>query len=497
MDPNLFLDLFEIFSLAVISIFGFQAARAWMQYLKTRESQAINVTILCLSICIYALPTYIMLKYPNLRWMQVQSVHIYPLAGILGTWAYIRSINNYLGLPQSNLGKTKKIMLWTSLLPLYSIVHTLVYNEGFLFTWAAAGEEKLKIGIHYLDRIGALNKPNLVTALLLVLVIPMQLFVSYRFITYIIKNKPGEKTLIAGIIATFLLLVNETNVILKLHAWAIPTLFLSFSIESVRLSTALREKYNRRLADLENELTRISQVAELGFVAGSICHDLKNPLGIASGSSMRIKKMIDKKDIQVEKLSQIQESLSSSLDRIGKIADDYMAMMRNEVDDNYKNYKVTDLLEKAIELSKPKLDQYGLVKVETKVEPSLQVECLENQIVLALVNLISNACDAIKNIKDKWIKVVGENLDPYHLQIKVEDCGLGIPEDAVDKIFKSQFTTKKKGEGTGLGLDIVKRFVESHSGEIYVDKTTQHTCFVIQLPISQNRLNILEKKPVN
>ncbi|MFK7826328.1 MAG: sensor histidine kinase [Oligoflexales bacterium] len=338
-------------------------------------------------------------------------------------------------------------------------------------------------GIYYLELVGAVNKPNITTAIFFSIAVPLQLYASYKLIQYIIKNEPQEKALILWVVLTFVLLLNEFNIILKVHAWAMPMLFLTYTVESIRLSASLQAKYQRKLSDLEHDLTRISQVAEIAFTAGAICHDIRNPLGIAAGNSTRIKKMIKHDAVDLEKLGKIQEGLGSSLDRIAKIIDEYMALMRNELIDNYDRHQLKELFNRAVELSMPKITKYGNIKIEVEVPDILYVECLENQIVLSIVNLISNSCDAIQSDKNRWIQLKGSFIDKNKIKIMIVDSGLGISEAAVDRIFESQFTTKKKGEGTGLGLDIVKRFIEKHSGQIYVDKFAQNTTFVITLPI--------------
>ena len=68
-------------------------------------------------------------------------------------------------------------------------------------------------------------------------------------------------------------------------------------------------------------------------------------------------------------------------------------------------------------------------------------------------------------------------------RVVIKDSGHGIPEDIRDKIFTPFFTTKKAGEGSGLGLDIVKKIVDKHHGRIEVDSTVgKGTAFAVYLP---------------
>jgi signal transduction histidine kinase len=102
-------------------------------------------------------------------------------------------------------------------------------------------------------------------------------------------------------------------------------------------------------------------------------------------------------------------------------------------------------------------------------------------------------------INQVWMNLIDNALDaaPYHGHVEVTskqqgtcvivcvvDDGPGIPADVLEKIFDPFFTTKQVGEGTGLGLDIVRRIVNSHSGEIDVESRPGRTEFRIKLPLS-------------
>jgi len=67
--------------------------------------------------------------------------------------------------------------------------------------------------------------------------------------------------------------------------------------------------------------------------------------------------------------------------------------------------------------------------------------------------------------------------------ISMTDSGEGIAEDIKDKIFQPFFTTKQAGEGSGLGLDIVKRIIEKHDGNITVESQPGKTTFTVYIPI--------------
>ena len=99
------------------------------------------------------------------------------------------------------------------------------------------------------------------------------------------------------------------------------------------------------------------------------------------------------------------------------------------------------------------------------------------------------------NIIDNAIYALGKNgrltietlCDSKSVTVKIIDNGTGIPREIMSRIFDPFFTTKKVGDGTGIGLDLAKRIVKRHSGEITVNSVPGRTEFRISLPIMQQR----------
>ncbi len=97
-------------------------------------------------------------------------------------------------------------------------------------------------------------------------------------------------------------------------------------------------------------------------------------------------------------------------------------------------------------------------------------------------NLLHNALHAM-NFEGKLEITVGQQNDC--IEVSLKDTGGGIPEEIQDKVFTPFFTTKKEGEGTGLGLDIVKKIVDKHQGTItFKSELNVGTTFYVQLPIT-------------
>jgi len=121
--------------------------------------------------------------------------------------------------------------------------------------------------------------------------------------------------------------------------------------------------------------------------------------------------------------------------------------------------------------------------VEVDVEPGLpRVEGYGGELNQVWLNLIDNALDAVPEggrVSVSAVRSAGG------VVVQVVDDGPGIPDGIRERIFDPFFTTKPVGEGTGLGLDIVRRLVNRHSGSIEVDSKPGRTAFRVTLPASQ------------
>lgn len=101
-------------------------------------------------------------------------------------------------------------------------------------------------------------------------------------------------------------------------------------------------------------------------------------------------------------------------------------------------------------------------------------------------NIIDNAVYALPNSGEL---VIETSSDGRNVCIKIIDNGPGIPPEIISRIFDPFFTTKKVGEGTGIGLDLVKRIINHHNGEIKVNSKPGRTEFLIAIPLSGNKKN--------
>ena len=108
------------------------------------------------------------------------------------------------------------------------------------------------------------------------------------------------------------------------------------------------------------------------------------------------------------------------------------------------------------------------------------VLCYPDELNQVWTNLIHNALQAMNYRGTLMIDVTAQD---QQAEIRITDSGKGIPQEIMPKIFEPFFTTKAPGEGSGLGLDIVKKIIEKHQGKIEVESITGKTTFTVLIPL--------------
>lgn len=145
-----------------------------------------------------------------------------------------------------------------------------------------------------------------------------------------------------------------------------------------------------------------------------------------------------------------------------------------------KKTNIIQSIETALILFQNKLKKDVKIIREYKHNP--EIPCYTEDLIQVWVNLISNALDSFN--KRGTLKILVDMNDDF-VNVEIKDNGCGIKEDDIDRIFDPFYTTKPRGEGTGLGLDIVKKIVYKHKGDIIIQSQVgKGTTFSILLPVN-------------
>lgn len=228
-------------------------------------------------------------------------------------------------------------------------------------------------------------------------------------------------------------------------------------------------------AKLENS----SRLATLGEMAGSIAHEINNPLAIISGRALLLSRLAEHADIKPEVIRSNSEKIMETVERMAKIVSGLRNFSRNGERDPFRPVDLREIFSATRDLCS---ERFRNQQIDFRVEsaPAISLVCREVQIVQVLLNLLNNAFDAVQPNSDRWISLAARIL-PDAVEFVVGDSGHGIPPPIAEKMMAPFFTTKPVGRGTGLGLSISSVIAEEHAGSLRYDDARGHTRFVLSI----------------
>jgi signal transduction histidine kinase len=261
------------------------------------------------------------------------------------------------------------------------------------------------------------------------------------------------------------------------------------SLANARAERALREDISKReRAERELERTRQSAIdsakmAALGAMSGNVAHEVNNPLAAILLRAQRLRRLTDKVPVDLEGVSKAAADIEATVHRIRRIVDALRSFARDAEKDPLRPERVSAIVQDAVELCAQRFDQNAVTLEVEPIPADLFVECRAIQISQILLNLLSNAYDAVVSQDERRVRIL---VDPAaggdgHVQIAVVDSGPGVPPELEGRIMQPFFTTKNIGQGTGLGLSLSKVIAEAHGGRLVHDVRSAQTRFVLTL----------------
>ena len=202
-------------------------------------------------------------------------------------------------------------------------------------------------------------------------------------------------------------------------------------------------------------------------MSAGINHELNQPLAAirsyADNCNLFLKKgRLEDVNWNLEQIGELTERMA----RIGA----QLKLFSRKTSGQIATVPLHGVIDGALEILKP-----ALRKAEANINVSIEPESLEakaNNVLLqqVLVNLIGNALQAVEEVSERRVSVMAER-KKGKIRVSVQDSGKGIHPNDLPHIFEPFYTTKKSGEGLGLGLTITERIIKDMNGEIRVGKS--------------------------
>lgn len=254
-----------------------------------------------------------------------------------------------------------------------------------------------------------------------------------------------------------------------------------------------------RLRTQQRQLRHHEKAAALGVLVSGVAHELNNPLSNISTSVQLL--LEDDSGTSKELQRQWLTHVDSETDRARRIVRRLLDSVRQPTL-NIQSWSASDIVRSAVLLIHRQIDPSIFLHIEDVPSTCIQVD--RERMQQLFINLVRNAVAAgSKNIwifadTTTWEESVTDDIEHIHGEVStiseneqillftIADDGAGIPEDHLPHLFTPFFTTQSGGEGTGLGLYLVKEIVDEHHGCITVENRTDGgTQFLIWLPVAE------------
>lgn len=275
------------------------------------------------------------------------------------------------------------------------------------------------------------------------------------------------------------------NYVFKLPSGEVAAIYTD-ETERVRAEEIMREQ--------EEQLQQAQKMEAVGLLAGGIAHDFNNILSIIMGNAeLALNQQSEYDNIR----KYLEEVITASL-RARDVVRQLLSFSRRS-DKEQKPISISLIVKESLKLIRASIPSDVDIRQHIAAEYDI-VSADPTQIHQVIINLCTNAAHAMQEhggvleirldnteLKSEDMILYSELSEGSYLRLIVSDTGTGIPPEIQDKIFLPYFTTKKLGEGTGLGLSVVHGIVRNHKGAIRVTSIPgQGTSFSVLLPITRS-----------
>jgi PAS domain S-box-containing protein len=260
--------------------------------------------------------------------------------------------------------------------------------------------------------------------------------------------------------------------------------------EMTRRLEMMVEERTQQLKETHEKLLHQDKIASLGKLSASVVHEINNPIAGILNMIMLIKRIIDEGNLEPAEIDLFKEYLDlmeTETRRTSRIVSNLLAFSRQSKME-LKKVNINQLIEQTLFLNMNLL-KINHVRVEKDFDRDLpELLASSDHLQQVFMNLVSNSAESMESVPGGMLKITTRYRPKQRkIVISLEDTGEGIPPEQLSKLFEPFYTTKKKGQGVGLGLSVAYGIVQEHGGAINVRSMAgQGATFFVELPIADS-----------
>jgi PAS domain S-box-containing protein len=261
------------------------------------------------------------------------------------------------------------------------------------------------------------------------------------------------------------------------HALEMATHLAGIAIER-RLAREERERLRQAQADLAH----INRVTTMGELTASLAHEVNQPITAAVIDASTCLRSLTRDHADLEKAREAASRMAKDATRAADIIGRVRLLFKKAIPQR-ELVDVNEVVREMVVLLRSEATRYS-VSVRTELADLPQVMADRIQLQQVLMNLVSNAIDAMRDVDGtRELIIRSQQAEDGQLMVSISDTGVGLPPQQADQIFSAFFTTKP--QGTGMGLRISRSIVESHGGRLWcVHNSPRGASFHLTLPIT-------------
>lgn len=260
-----------------------------------------------------------------------------------------------------------------------------------------------------------------------------------------------------------------------------------FYLNSQKSETKLRRTIvdlrtsQKLIEEQQTMLVASSRLSAIGELAGSIAHEINNPLGIVKGYSEQLIKLLKREPWDRDRILYAGQKISETIDRMSRIILSLRRLSYEGQGEPFESLDLVQVVDDTLAICRQSIEALGIELIFDRPDQPFYTRGRPLQIGQVLLNLIQNARDAVEHLPKRWIRI-SISQEGSELELSVEDSGHGLQPEILARIGQPFFTTKPFGKGTGLGISISRKIMAAHGGSLDVDRQHPHTRFVVVMP---------------
>ena len=263
-------------------------------------------------------------------------------------------------------------------------------------------------------------------------------------------------------------------------------------LQAAMIMWLLFERHRRQIAQLESrrhllEVIHLNRTATAGALSASVAHELNQPLGAILSNTEAAETLLTMNPPDIRQLRDILADIRQDDQRASDVIRHLRGLLKKgEIE--LRRFDLNDAIGDAIHILEPEAMKRGVVLSAAQGQGTCAVRADQVHLQQVLLNLATNGMDAMSDCApDKrrleFRTALRANSE---VEVSVSDSGTGIPNDKLNDIFETFYTTKR--QGTGLGLSIARTIVETYGGRIWAENRTDGgAVFRFTLPLAETR----------